>query len=387
MRILIVNNYAHVTGGADLHCLEITEGLRERGHEVRWLATDSPQNVERSGSFVPLAVSGSNRDEISPLKKIDAARRALWNPDAARATAELVDGFRPEVVHVHKAYVQLSVAPVVVAARRNLPLVQTVHDYEFVSASPFDSSGRRWDHDESRFAYQAVNSLTFPVRRRVHRPRITRWIAVSEVVADIYRSAGIDCEVIPNFSAPSPRDPVPYEDRDGVLFLGRLTPEKGVRHLLAAARTLPDTRFRIAGDGPLRGEVEEAARSMENVEYAGFVSKEEGGRLIGSSLACLMPSIWEDPGPLACLESMAEGTPVVCFRKGGLAEYVSAADAGIICDRIDPESLSEAVTRIESDRPAWERFSANGRAAIAGRHSLSVYLDSLETVYRSAIAE
>lgn len=385
MRILIVNNYAHVTGGADLHCLEITEGLRDRGHDVEWLATRSSENVETSGAFVPLRVTTGNRDELSLGQRADAARRSLWNPDAAAGMEALVDRFSPDVVHVHKAYVQLSVAPVVIAARRNVPIVQTVHDYEFISASPFDSDGRRWDHNESKFAYQAVNSLTFPIRRWVHRPRVSRWIAVSRTVAGHYRAkGGIDCEVIPNFSIPVSVDRAPRSDREGIAFLGRLTREKGIPDLLEAARLMPETRFRIAGDGPLRGAVESSAESLGNVEYLGFVGKQEGAELIRSSVACLMPSVWEDPGPLACLEAMAEGTPLVTYPLGGVAEYVEDAGAGIVCQETGARRLVDAIATLSSDPKLWERCSSSGVAAIEGVHSRDRYLDSLEGVYRSA---
>ena len=145
MRVLIVNNFAKVTGGADLHCLELSEGLRERGHEVRWLATLAEDNLENAGAFVPSGVSAENREHLDPVAKFRAARWALWNPNAAAAMERLIQDYRPDVVHVHKAYVQLSVAPVVLAARHGVPVIQTAHDYEFVSASPLDSDGGKWD--------------------------------------------------------------------------------------------------------------------------------------------------------------------------------------------------------------------------------------------------
>lgn len=386
MRVLIVNNFAHVTGGADLHCLELTEGLRERGHEVQWLATESPKNVEKRGRFVPLTVTTENRDRLPLVKRLDVSRRALWNPAAGGAMRDLAETFQPDVVHIHKAYVQLSVAPIVVASHWGFPLVQTVHDYEFISASPFDSRGKRWDHHETKLTFQALNSFTFPVRRRVHRPRIKRWIAVSRVVADRYRSVGeISCEVIPNFSGTSAAENRGQADRDGVTFLGRLTPEKGVEDLLDAAKLLPNVRFRIVGDGPLKEVVRRAAREFENVEYVGFVSKNEGGKLIGSSLACLMPSIWEDPGPLTSLEAMAEGTPVICYPMGGVAEYVADAGAGLVCSEANPESLVRSIRRLIEEPTLWEECSNCGKEAIAGRHSRSSYLDALEATYGSLV--
>ena len=77
----------------------------------------------------------------------------------------LVREFRPDVVHAHKLYPQLSVAPVVVAARHRVPVVQTLHDFELVSASLLDVRGGRLDRDETDFASD------FSTRRPPGTPR------------------------------------------------------------------------------------------------------------------------------------------------------------------------------------------------------------------------
>ena len=145
MRIIMVNNYGYVTGGADLHCIEITQALRERGHEVQWLATSSPDNLEQDGAFIHRTVGADNRDEMSIRQGLGIAAKAMWNSEASRAMKRLVKDFEPDLVHVHKAYVQLSVAPVVIASRMDVPVVQTLHDYEFISAINVDSTVARLD--------------------------------------------------------------------------------------------------------------------------------------------------------------------------------------------------------------------------------------------------
>src|ERR1700761_8683387 len=140
MRILLVNKYARVTGGSDLHCLELARGLRERGHEVAFLSTADAGNMDRVGAFVPRTVSNATREALAPAAAAKVAARSLWNRTAAAATRRSIDDFRPDVVHLHKLYPQLSVAPVVAASSRRVPLVQTLHDYEFISASPLDDS-------------------------------------------------------------------------------------------------------------------------------------------------------------------------------------------------------------------------------------------------------
>ena len=118
----MANVYGHVTGGADSHCFALAKALEDRGHEVAFLATESPQNVVDRGEFVPLSVSHDTRDTLPPLARALVARNALWNARAAAATRELIGNFRPDLLHAHKLYNQLSVAPVVVAYRARVSL-------------------------------------------------------------------------------------------------------------------------------------------------------------------------------------------------------------------------------------------------------------------------
>jgi len=384
----MVNNFARITGGADLQCLELSEGLRERGHEVRWLATRSEKNLETSGEFVPYAVDAQSRDRLTAKERLRAARWAIWNPHAAAAMNHLMRAYRPDVVHVHKAYVQLSVAPVVIAARHGVPVIQTAHDFEFVSASTVDSGGGLWDRTESRLSYRALNSATMLVRRFVHKPRVSRWIAVSRDLAQSYRELGrIEMTVIPNFTEPARFPPVPFEQRSGVVFVGRLSPEKGVEHVLEAAKLSPDIPFTVAGDGPLADRVNAAAAELGNLDYPGFVENTGSRSLLSNARVCVLPSLWNEPGSLVGLEAMAEGTPVISYRRGGLAEYVTDADAGRFSRDESPRGLAEAVASLYSDEPAWNRFSEGGREATASLHSRPVYLEALEAVYASAMAQ
>ena len=113
-----------------------------------------PENLESDGLFVDCSVTHVSRDHLGLLAQGRVFRSALWNGEAARATDRLVDEFRPDVVHTHKLYPQLSVAPVVVAARRGVPVVQTLHDFEMLGASPIDVRGGWWDRDEPRLRHK-----------------------------------------------------------------------------------------------------------------------------------------------------------------------------------------------------------------------------------------
>jgi glycosyltransferase involved in cell wall biosynthesis len=384
MRILIVNKYARVTGGADVHCLGLAEALAERGHAVAMLSTASPENLFRDGEFVDASVTHDSRERLGALQQLDVSRRAVWNPGAAAAMRSLVRGFRPQVVHAHKLYPQLSVSPIVVARRAGLPIVQTVHDYEFVSASWLDHRGRWIDRDESRRAIRALNTATFLVRRGLHRRAVDAWIANSRYVAARHRARGIEATALPLFIEAARGDSRRFGDRRGAVFVGRLDAEKGVRDVVGLAELVPSLQVTVAGHGPLEREVAEAAGHLSNLDFAGTLPRSEVLALLGRAKVCLMPSRWQEPAGLAALEAMSVGTPVLAYASGGLVEYVTDAGGGRVIEP-DPWALARECEALAGDREAWERLSAAGVAGVATGNSPEAYAIAVEEIYERLV--
>lgn len=386
MRIIMVNKYAHVTGGADRQCMSLAKSLQSRGHDVAFLAMASPENAEDSGVFVPTSVTHETRETLSASERAAVLGKAIWNRDGAKAMKQLITGFQPDLVHAHRLYPQLSVAPVVVASRHRIPIVQTLHDYEFLAASPFDASGGLVDRRESRFAYRSLNTLTFVIRRRLHVPAVRAWIAVSDFLARAYAGRGIQATVIPNFAEVElGRPPFPQEQRDGLLFLGALSHEKGILDVLHVARSLPDTRVVIAGRGPLRERVAVEASGLANLEFKGHLSTAAVTQALGAARVVVVPSRWEEPGSLVALEAMAAGTPIVAYRSGGLGEYVEMSGAGLTVPP-DPSALAAAVQRLMEDRDLWHETAAAGIEAFQTMFSRESHTSAVLEVYERARA-
>ena len=378
MRIVLVNKYAHVTGGADRHVLLLRRALKERGHAVVLISTAGGE----ADFEIPLTITHATREALSAPRKGVVALSALWNRNAARLTADVIESFNPDVLHAHKLYPQLSVAPIAAARRRRVPIVQTVHDYEFISANPLDHSGGRFDRGESRLSYRALNDLTFIVRRRVHAPAVDEWVSVSDAVARRYGARGIQTTVLPNFVELAARDPA--DSRSGVVFIGRLTEEKGVRHVIGLASELPDTEVSIAGWGQLAPVVECAAEKLENLRFSGRIDSEAVARMLAHARVAVIPSLWEEPGAIVLLEAMAAGTPLVVYRMGGIADYVEDAGAGLV---VDPNvaDMQAAVERLLHDDLLWSACSRRAVDAVRSRHSVTRYVDLLVEIYDRAL--
>jgi glycosyltransferase involved in cell wall biosynthesis len=387
MRVLMVNAYGRVTGGADKHCFDLACLLRSRGHEVAFLSTADRANEVRVGAFVPRHVSNATRESLTLAAQANVARRALWNQSAAAAARRLIAAWKPDVMHVHNIYPQLSVAPIVEAQRAGVPIVQTAHDYQYISATYTDPEAGAWDRVDSRLAYRLLNAGLYRAKRLAHVPSVDRWIAVSRSASAHYGRRGIQATVIPNFVpiGAAVAATVADEDRSGALYFGRLVPEKGLADVLQlAVRT--GVYVRIAGSGPLEGRVREAAEQHRNIDFVGPQGHETIQRYIAEARVVVMPSKWDEPGPLAALEAMAAGTPVVSYPAGGLGEYVTDAGAGMV---VEPgvEHLVAAVMEMTENGASWTRASHAGRAAAAGRHAPATYLDRVTEVYEAAIAD
>jgi glycosyltransferase involved in cell wall biosynthesis len=388
MRIVIVNKYAHLTGGADQHCLGLAHAIQRRGHEVRFLSTRDERNAVDDGVFVSCSVTHGSRESLSPPAQASVFAKALWNREAASAMRRLLDEFRPDVVHTHKLYPQLSAAPLVVASRAGTPIVQTLHDFEMISASPIDARGGRWDPDESRVRFKLLNGALRPVHRRVHAPRVSTFIAVSRFVARVHAGHGIDAKVLPNFVPYDQEElpePLPYDERIGVVFLGRLQPEKGALDAVELARLAPGIPVTIVGSGDLEARIRSEAADIENLHVAGFVPDPDLRETLRRARVVVIPSRCQDAGPLVPLEAMANATPVVAYSMGGLGEYVTDAGGGRVVP-VDVEALTAAASEVHEDRATWEQLSRNGLDAVAARHTPAAYAARIEAVYEEAAA-
>ena len=386
MRVLMINKYARVTGGADRQCMSLAASLRHDGHVVSFLATASAENIEVDGAFVPTHVTHETRDTLSARDRARVLRSAAWNGTAAAAMERLLTEFRPDVVHAHLLYPQLSVSPIRVARRHRLPIVQTLHDYEFLSGDPFDATGRIHDRRASRRSYRLLNTAMYAIRRALHVPAVTEWIAVSDFVADAHASRGIDSTVIPNFADVTPlAAPRRPEERAGVLFLGALSVEKGVLDVLQIARELPDVTFLMAGRGPLGDRVVAEAEALGNLRYLGVLPASSVPEAMASAQIVVVPSQWEEPGSLTALEAMAVGTPLVVYRRGGLAEYVVASGAGLVIEG-NWRSLGSACAQLLRDSDLWWSCANAGLDASRTMFSRAAHVRAVVGVYERAVS-
>ncbi|QGN46264.1 glycosyltransferase family 4 protein [Micromonospora sp. WMMD558] len=284
-------------------------------------------------------------DEIPSMSRAAKALlpiSPIYAPRAQQELSHLLTEQRPDVLHLHNPYPLLSPWVVRTAHRHGVPVVQTVHNYRQVCSSGLyfrdgmicqDCRGRALGvpavvhrcYRGSR-AQSALMATTLAVHRGTWRS-VDRFVALTTAVADHLRDYGIPDERIvvkPN-AIPDPGAPSPLGT--GFLFLGRLSPEKGLDLLVDAWRRHPDGalgQLRVAGDGELRPLVEAAAAERTDVTFLGPLDRAGVRAALESSAVVLATSTWHDVLPTVIIEALAAGRPVLGTALGGIPYLVGA---------------------------------------------------------------
>jgi len=208
-------------------------------------------------------------------------------------------------------------------------------------------------------------------RRVLARARLT--ICASNALADSARELGAkEVRVIPSAVVLPERVGEPADPPE-VLFVGRLSPEKGILDLVQAADGIPLT---VAGDGPLRHRVPGAL---------GFVQHNALPPLYERAAVVAVPSHREGFG-VACAEAMAHARPVVASAVGGLLDLVVDGETGVLVPPRDVPALREALERLLADPGLCRRLGQAGRARVQERFSWPAVTDATIAAYEDALA-
>jgi glycosyltransferase involved in cell wall biosynthesis len=233
--------------------------------------------------------------------------------------------------------------------------------------------------------------LLADMRRRGLFDQVRRWVAISHAQKEAHVRIGLPAEridVVHHFFERDARVPVPDFPVDGYgLFIGRLSPEKGVDRLLDAWAQLGKTRrLVIAGDGPEKAALQSQAvrLGLSNVTFAGFVARDAQRDLWTGAAFSVVPSRWQEPFGMVVLEAWAQGRPVVAHRVGALPEIITHGVNGYLADPDDARDLAAALEACFQAGPKLRELGQNGLQRLATHHSKSLWMQQIEQVYHHA---
>lgn len=386
MRILILHNRYKLHGGEDVVVQQESRMLRDAGHAVDVMEV-------------------FNDDIESALDKVRTAALATYSPAMRDAVAERVRRFGAEILHVHNFFPKLSPAVYDGAHEANCAVVQTLHNYRLVCPGGLlfreghvceECLGRSFAFPSikhgcyrgSRIGTATIATMTAVHRlRRTWANRVERYIALNHYAKEIFAAnAGIPEDririkpnVIPDCGLGSHRG-------DYALFVGRLSPEKGIGTLLrAAVSDAFPLQIKIAGTGPLEGDVKTAAATTSRIEFLGSQTREQIVQLMGDALLVVVPSEWHEAGgPLVIGEAFSAGVPVVTTSMEPMATVVQKGINGLLYEAGSPEDLCKALRQIVEQKESIGTMRLAARRRYEEMYMPESNLAALVRIYQEA---
>jgi glycosyltransferase involved in cell wall biosynthesis len=403
VKVCLVNTYHYRRGGDSTYTFDLADLLRSRGHEVVHFAMKHRYNADcpEEGFFVDYVDYREISERAGPLARLGTFLRSVYSREARDKFAALLDKTAPDIIHMQNFRRHLTFSILGPAVARGIPVVITAHDYDPVCPnSLFFNEGKICEACGGKHYFKALSrrckqgSLagtaavaleSYFVRSAGYFRRVKRIITPSAFARRKFIEYGLDAEkieVIHNFIDTDTFAPS-YGGGDYVIFFGRLAAEKGIDVLIEAAARVRDIRVVIAGEGPQRHylEARRAEVNAANVEFLGYVDREDLMPLIRGSKFVVVPSVCYENFPYNVLESFALGKPVIGSNIGGIPEMVSDGETGFLVQPHDAETLAARMTRLADDADLRERLGRNARARVEREFSAGIHYDKLMALY------
>jgi glycosyltransferase involved in cell wall biosynthesis len=386
MKILIAHNRYQFGGGEDAVARDEAELLRRYGHGVELLEQDN--------------------ESIRSLRgKLIASASIFYSSRSRKRMRQAIRDFRPDVVHVHNWFPMLSPSIILEASAAGVPVVQTLHNFRMLCANALlyrhgvictDCLGKPLPLDgvfhgcyRGSRAGSAVVTAAYAFHRLLRTwERVDLFIAVSGFEREILVRGGLPAEKVvekPNFVA-SDTWKAERTAEDAALFVGRLSPGKGIRTLLAAWNTgrIP-LRLEIIGDGPLTDEVRSCAAMNGKIEFMGLQPPEVVYREMAKARFLVFPSEWFETFGRTVVEAFSQGTPVLAADLGGIRELVKEGVTGYRFPSGNAEALIAAALGFPLGEE-YERMRANCRNLFLSKFTAEINYSLLMEIYAKAIA-
>ncbi|BAE50244.1 glycosyltransferase family 4 protein [Paramagnetospirillum magneticum] len=377
MRILIIHERYRQRGGEDAVFDTESALLEERGCVVERLVADNDHIDETRGGLA-------------------LAANAVWSTDGRGRVRRKVQEFRPDIVHIHNWFPLFSPAIHGAIRAEGVPVVQTLHNFRLMClnglflrdgqpcedclGSPLAWRGvlRRCYRDDTKASAAVAAMNCWHHLAGTWRRNVDLFLVGSDFARRRFVAAGLPAERIalkpntvcdPGAEAASWRRP-----RRGAVFLGRLSPEKGIADLIRAWRDMGH-RLTIVGDGPLAAALR--AEASSEVDFAGWQDPARVSSILSEAALLCLPSRCYEQWPLVVAEAAAHGLPILASDLGALESLVEEDVTGKRVTPGDVDAWRDAARTLLDSPALLAAMGQNARQVYACRYSPQVVTDLL----------
>ena len=398
MRILQIDKFLDFespsAGGVGRYISVLSGQLRNRGHEVEHFGTvqdaangEFPQFYDYKKSHNPFALF-----------------RMIREKSAAKSLQNWLAGKKFDIAHLHNIYHHLTPAILPVLKRANIPAVLTLHDYRLACPTRHfyrkdglctRCLGGKFYHAISRKCaglkgIPLAIETTYQQVTKSYSKNISSFICPTEFMKSIFEQNKFPTEklkVVRNIVAPIKSEEL-VETNKNILYVGRLSYEKGSDLLVDIADRLPDSKIIIAGDGPEYRKLSSkiASDKLTNVELLGHVAADEIAKLYRRANIIVVPSRCMENSPASLLEAMQAGRIVIAPDQPEIKEWIVEGKTGFLFKTGDQADLLRACKKA-IDSQSSGAIATAARQKVLEMNDLQDHIEQIIDIYQKATCQ
>jgi glycosyltransferase involved in cell wall biosynthesis len=382
MKILQVHNHYQFSGGEDTVFSNEYKLLTYYGHEV-----------------IQFTKSNKDIDNYNIFQKSKLFFNAVYSRSAFEVVLKIIQENKPDVCHVHNTLTLITPSVYYACKEMGVPVVQTLHNYRLMCSNAYlfrngkvceECIGKSLYHSVKYGCYRNSRLQTFVLARTLEWNKrqgtwnnlIDAYIALTEFSKQKFIEGGIQENKIfvkPNFLF---EDPGYSEKNEGdFLFAGRLDVTKGFNVLIKAAEKLPDVKFKVAGDGILRSNLD----GVLNIEYLGQLNRNDLILELKKSGAIIFPSVLYETFGLSIIESFACGKPVIASNLGVMAEIIENGRTGLLFEPGNVDDLVKKILWAKNNPEKMKEMGLNARKEFEEKYTPEKNYKILMNIYEKVI--
>lgn len=409
MKILQVNKFFYRRGGAETHFFDVIGLLTARGHEVIPWSMKDPANAQSAyEKYFINPIDFQKRESLA--REFQKVGHLLYSWEAAQKLDRLLTEIKIDIAHLHNVYHHFSPSIFSVFKKHHVPVVMTLHDYKLASPNYrlfnrhgvclcsrhhryYEAVFKRCVDDSAAKSIVAALELSFHKLFQFYEKGVTRFIAPSEFLRAFMIAWGEPADkfiTLNNFlnSTWYGSAATPYiAPRAGayLLYMGRLSHEKGILSLVAAVRALIHIPFKIIGEGPLEDSIRAQIKNAPHIELIGRKDGTELERIVEGARAVVLPSEWFENYPISLIEAMSKGKPVIASAIGGIPEIVRDGVNGWLFPPGDARALRALIEQVWGyDESMWQSAGRAAQTYARDHNNPEVYYEKLMNIYNEA---
>ena len=384
MNILLVHDFYQNFGGEDSIALREKVLLERSGIPLRFYSRD---NIEIK--------------EYSFLQKLRFIPRTVFSGFTANSIEKIIREFEPTVAYTHNIFPLISPSIYHTLHSKSVPCVQNVQDFRWLcpnglfftknSVCERCKRGAYWNAARYRcfrdsYPLSGLYASAIGINRAIGvLNKITAIVCATHFSKQKFIEAGIDegrLYIKPNFIDASGFEPA-FGTGDHILFLGRLSPERGLWTLIRAFEKMRDIQLRIVGTGPLEEDLRVyiKEKNLINISMEGFKKGAEKMDLLKNALFMVFTSEWYEHFPIVILESFAAGKPVITSRLGNMPFIVENGKSGLHYEAGQADDLIEKVKDLINNPGRVSRMGKHARRLVETIYSPEENLKILKSIF------